>query len=93
MREAPPAPEPSVVHVSDLLWASEQNGLGPAERDRSNGEGGAADGAPITLNGVTYAKGVGAHAHSEIRIELAGLYAMLANGGLDWFITPEASSR
>jgi YVTN family beta-propeller protein len=84
VREAPPSPEPSVVHVSDLLWTSEQNGLGPAERDRSNGEGGAADGGPITLNGVTYAKGVGVHAHSEIRIELAGLYErFLSDIGLD----------
>jgi len=34
--------------------------------DRSNGERGAHDGHVITIGGVTYAKGIGAHAPSEI---------------------------
>ena len=58
-----PAP---VVYLSDLFWTSMINGWGPAERDRSNGETGTADGGPIVLNGVAYAKGLGVHAMSEI---------------------------
>ncbi len=85
VRAPEPEPEPAgAVYVSDLLWASEQNGLGPAERDRSNGEEGVADGGPITLGGVAYSKGVGAHAYSRIEIELGGLYdRFLSNVGLD----------
>ena len=48
------------------------NGWGPVEKDRSNGEAGASDGEPITLNGVTYAKGLGAHAASDVRYALNG---------------------
>ena len=48
------------------------NGWGPVEKDRSNGEAGASDGGTITLNGVTYAKGLGAHAASDIRYALNG---------------------
>ena len=58
-----PAP---IVYLSDLFWTSMTNGWGPAERDRSNGETGTADGGAIVLNGVTYAKGLGVHAMSEI---------------------------
>ena len=50
------------TYLSDLPWTSMINGWGPAERDRSNGELGASDGATLTLNGVTYAKGLGVHA-------------------------------
>jgi chitodextrinase len=55
-----------VVYLSDLFWTSMTNGWGPAERDRSNGEAGTADGGALVLNGVTYAKGLGVHAGSEI---------------------------
>jgi YVTN family beta-propeller protein len=81
----PPPPDPSgVVYVSDLVWTSEQNGFGPAERDRSNGEAGAADGGTLTLAGVEYPKGIGVHAYSEIRVPLAGLYErFLTDIGLD----------
>ena len=78
-------PEPEGgVYVSDLVWTSEQNGLGPAERDRSNGDSGAADGAAITLDGVVYPKGIGVHAYSEIDVDLDGLYdRFLSRIGLD----------
>lgn len=68
------APEPSQVrYVSDLpTIATPDNGFGPVERDRSNGEQGAADGVPITLAGVAYAKGLGTHAASDLRFELDG---------------------
>ncbi len=74
-REFVAAAEPEGgVYVSDLVWSSEQNGFGPAERDRSNGEDGPGDGGPITLDGQVYAKGIGVHAYSEIDVPLDGLY-------------------
>ncbi|WP_257452924.1 NPCBM/NEW2 domain-containing protein [Archangium lipolyticum] len=60
------------VYVSDLPWVSQKNGVGPAQRDRSNGEQGSTDGRTLTLAGVTYSKGVGVHAASEIVINLEG---------------------
>ncbi len=68
---APPTP-PTQAYVSDLNWTSQSNGWGNAERDRSNGESGSADGRTITLNGLTYAKGLGVHAASDIVYSLTG---------------------
>ncbi|GEM84827.1 NPCBM/NEW2 domain-containing protein [Meiothermus hypogaeus] len=61
------------VFLSDLNWVTATNGWGPVERDQSNGESAAGDGRTLTLNGVTYAKGLGAHANSEI------VYSLEAN--------------
>lgn len=58
--------------VSDLEWVESENGWGPAERDTSNGESAEGDGGPLLLDGVTYAKGVGAHASSRIRVYTGG---------------------
>jgi NPCBM/NEW2 domain/FG-GAP-like repeat len=60
------------TYLSDLAWTSMTNGWGPVERDRSNGESGASDGATLTLNGATFAKGLGAHAFSDVRYGLSG---------------------
>jgi alpha-galactosidase len=54
------------LFASDLTWTNVTNGWGPPERNTSNGELAAGDGKTITLNGVTYAKGIGAHAASSI---------------------------
>jgi hypothetical protein len=67
----PPAPR-GEAWVSDLEWLDSSNGWGPVERDRSNGEDAAGDGAPLTLDGVQYAKGIGAHAPSEVKALLGG---------------------
>ena len=67
----PPAPR-GEAWVSDLEWLDSSNGWGPVERDRSNGENAAGDGAPLTLDGVQYAKGIGAHAPSEVKALLGG---------------------
>jgi len=68
-----PNPPPSgAAYVSDVPWTSQTNGWGPPERDRSNGETGPDDGNTITINGVTYAKGVGAHAPGEIDVYVGG---------------------
>ena len=61
----------STSYLSDLTWTSMTNGWGPAEKDTSNGESAAGDGAPIRLNGTAYAKGLGVHAASDIRYALA----------------------
>jgi alpha-galactosidase len=68
-----PVPPPTgVSELSDLAWTSAVNGWGPVERDRSNGEQAAGDGRTITLNGTTYAKGLGVHAASTIVYYLGG---------------------
>ncbi len=58
------------VYLSDLAWSSATNGWGPVERDRSNGEAGASDGHTLSLEGRTYAKGIGCHAESAVTLLL-----------------------
>jgi glucose/arabinose dehydrogenase/endonuclease YncB( thermonuclease family) len=65
-------PPSGTVFLSDLSWTFAQNGWGPPERDRSNGEQAAGDGTAIRLNGTTFAKGLGVHAASELRYFLGG---------------------
>lgn len=79
-----PSPPTGQAWASDLVWLSETNGYGPAERDRSNGESGAADGRTLTLAGTTYEKGIGTHADSDIAIHLGGrCTALTADVGID----------
>jgi hypothetical protein len=71
----PPAPsptQPATSYLSDLTYRVIRNGYGPAEKDRSNGEAGAGDGRPLKLAGVSYSKGIGVHAASEITYDLNG---------------------
>ena len=58
--------------LSDLQWTSATNGWGPVEKDRSVGNQAAGDGRTLTINGTTYAKGLGAHAASDVRYGVAG---------------------
>ncbi len=70
---AVPAPPPSgSVAVSDLPFVSATNGWGPVERDTSVGEQAAGDGKPITLQGVTFAKGLGTNSVSDVQLYLGG---------------------
>jgi hypothetical protein len=72
------------VYLSDLAWVSATNGYGPVEKDMGNGSSGAGDGAPITLNGVVYTKGLGAHANSSIVYNLNGAYnTFISDVGVD----------
>ncbi|TAE49821.1 MAG: T9SS C-terminal target domain-containing protein, partial [Bacteroidetes bacterium] len=83
---APPACNgEQITYLSDMPWVgTPENGWGVVERDRSNGELGDEDGGVITLNGVTYEKGLGAHAYSVIEYELGGQYEQfLSSVGLD----------
>jgi glucose/arabinose dehydrogenase len=68
----PPPPPPGTSYLSDINWTFMGNGWGPVEKDRSNGEISGGDGQTLTLNGATFAKGLGAHAASDIRYGLAG---------------------
>jgi alpha-galactosidase len=59
-------PAAGTHQVSDLSWDTATSGWGPIEKDRSNGSQTAGDGRTLTINGTTYAKGLGVHAVSEI---------------------------
>ncbi len=59
-------------YVSSLPFLSATNGWGPVERDMSNGEQAAGDGRTITINGTTYAKGLGVHANGDVKLYLGG---------------------
>jgi len=52
--------------VGDQPWTYMANELGPVERNMSNGGQGASDGRTLTLNGVSFAKGLGGYAPSAV---------------------------
>jgi len=72
VRTVPPPPPAGTDAVSDLPFLSATNGWGPVERDTSNGEQAAGDGKPITINGTTYAKGLGTNSISDVELYLGG---------------------
>jgi hypothetical protein len=62
-----------IFHLSDLTPAgTPQNGWGPMELDQSNGGSSAYDGGTLTINGMTYQKGLGVHAPSQVVYNLTG---------------------
>ncbi|GAA4207582.1 NPCBM/NEW2 domain-containing protein [Actinocatenispora rupis] len=70
--------------LSDLDWLSADNDWGPVERDTSNGETAAGDGHTITINGATYAKGLGTNAPSHITYYVGKTCSSLATDvGID----------
>ncbi|HKT05416.1 MAG TPA: beta-galactosidase [Rugosimonospora sp.] len=73
-----PSPPAQDSWLSDLPFLSASNGWGPVERDTSNGENAAGDGHTITLNGVTYPKGLGVHPASDVGFYLGGRCGTLA---------------
>ena len=60
------------IYLSNIQEVSASNGYGQFEKDRSNGEYLPNDGNTLTLNGITFAKGLGVHAYSEITYNIAG---------------------
>ncbi|HEX8524410.1 MAG TPA: NPCBM/NEW2 domain-containing protein [Tepidisphaeraceae bacterium] len=79
-----PSGSSNVTYLSDLTWASATNGWGPVEKDMANGGQAAGDGKVTTINGVTYSKGLGVHADSEIVYNLGGQYSnFLSDVGVD----------
>ena len=80
------------VFLSDLGWASATNGLGPVEKDTSNGGAAAGDGQTITLNAVTYAKGLGTSANSDLVFNLNGAFASFTSDvGVDAEVSSSGS--
>src|SRR2546421_63015 len=70
--------------ASDQPWTYMGNELGPVERDMSNGGPAAGDGRTLTLNGLSYAKGLGAYAPSAIEFRPdAGCSNFTADIGVD----------
>ncbi|HZL33789.1 MAG TPA: NPCBM/NEW2 domain-containing protein [Tepidisphaeraceae bacterium] len=73
-----PSASAITTYLSDLPWVSATAGWGTVQKDTSIA------GNPITLNGVTYAKGLGTHASSQIVYNLAGKYTnFLSDIGID----------
>jgi alpha-galactosidase len=80
-------------YASDRSWSSAANGWGPAERDQSNAEQAAGDGVVLTVGGVSYVKGIGAHAAGDIAIALGGsCERFTAVAGVDGETTSAAAS-
>ena len=64
--------------LSDLNWVSETHGWGATYKDRD------CLGGSIAIEGVSYAKGIGTHAQSEIVYNLGGAYGRFrADAGID----------
>ncbi|GAB3978899.1 beta-galactosidase [Actinoallomurus acanthiterrae] len=70
--QVPPAGPTGDAYVSDLPLVRAVNGWGPVERDKSNGEDAAGDGRTLSLGGRTFAKGLGVHGPSQVRVYLGG---------------------
>ncbi|WP_329225296.1 beta-galactosidase [Streptomyces canus] len=70
--QVPPPALSADAYVSDLTLVKAVNGWGPVEKDSSNGEDAAGDGGPLSIGGTTYAKGLGVHANSQVRVYLGG---------------------
>jgi fibronectin type 3 domain-containing protein len=68
-----------VKYLSDLKWTSSSNGVGPVERDRSNGGAAAEDGDRLKLRGQTYRKGLGTQAVAEIKYRLDRKYELFSS--------------
>jgi hypothetical protein len=71
------------TYLSDLTFM-EEGGYGPAEKDMSNGDMGAADGVMMKISDVMYAKGIGTHSVSHLTWALGAQYKQfVADVGVD----------
>jgi hypothetical protein len=77
---SPTGPQPTTSAIatptvlSSLPFTQVANGWGPAEINMSNGEQAAGDGETITIDGKTWATGLGVHAYSDLQFNLNGQY-------------------
>lgn len=78
-------------YLSDITWTDVTNGWGPVEKDMSNGETLPGDGKPISIGGIKYAKGLGAHAVSNIHYKVSGCMGLTTDVGVDDEVTGSAS--
>jgi hypothetical protein len=86
LRAILPAPTPPTapLYLSSYNWTTVSSGWGPVESNKSNGSFNLGDGNPITLNGVVYSHGLGAHADSDITYAINGKFdAFRAKIGVD----------
>jgi alpha-galactosidase len=80
----PPPPPGGTTNLGDATWLRAVNGYGPVERNMSNGESRAGDGHTMSIEGKTYATGLGAHAPGEIEFYLGGdCTALTTDVGVD----------
>ena len=82
------APTPTTTwfggYASDLTMATVTNGVGPVERDMSNGGAAKGDGTALKLAGASYAKGLGTWAPSKVTYSLGGdCSTFTASAGVD----------
>ena len=79
-----PASTGGVQHyVSDLTWTYNVNGWGDTHLNVST------NGNPLTINGVTFASGLGVHAYSEQRYQLNGNCSNFSSAvGIDGEVPP-----
>jgi alpha-galactosidase len=70
--------------LSDLLSVYQINGSGLVEKDMSNGEDKSGDGAPLSINGAGFAKGLGVASPSQVIYRPDGKCSQLTvNVGVD----------
>ncbi len=87
-------PGAGTYQLGDQTWLTSSNAWGPAERNLSNGEQAAGDGHTLTINGTTYAKGIGVHADSAVQILLGRTCNLFtAKVGLDSEVGGNGSVR
>ncbi|MFI6055206.1 beta-galactosidase [Streptomyces violascens] len=67
----PPSPGAGAHDLADLDFTA-TNGWGPVERNTSNGEDAGGDGHAMSIAGVPYGKGLGAHAAGDVTVFLGG---------------------
>src|SRR5581483_9503236 len=72
--------------------SSATNGWGPAERDQSNGETPSGDGVVLTTGAVSYVRGFGVHATSDLTLSTTGCSRFTAYAGIDGEVTNSAAS-
>ncbi|MBO0994318.1 NPCBM/NEW2 domain-containing protein [Bacillus sp. SD088] len=71
-------------YLSDIEWTDATNHWGPVERDQSVGDKDLNDGNPLTIDGITYDKGLGVHALAEVTYYIGGKFSTFtADVGID----------
>ena len=81
------------VPLSQLEPRAERNGLGPVERDLSNGDADRVDGATMTVGAATFPRGIGVHAPSTLRYDISGCTRFQAAVGVDREVGRRGSVR
>lgn len=67
-------PQPQQLYLSHLKAEKGFNGYGPVETDRTNGDKKLGDGGVMKMDGMTYSKGMGTHANSELTYKVPANY-------------------